>query len=110
VPIWVTEYALNNSTLKDSQAFFNASLTFLDSQPIVERYSYFGSFRSKTSNIGPNVAMLDANGQLTDVGSWYLGGVATGNIPSSATRLINVHVLLVAVATNVIAGLLFNGF
>jgi hypothetical protein len=25
--------------------------------------------------------MLTQNGQLTDIGSWYLGGSATGNIP-----------------------------
>ena len=30
--------------------------------------------------------MLDQKGQLTDVGSWYLGGVATNNIPSAAPR------------------------
>jgi hypothetical protein len=26
--------------------------------------------------------MLTQNGQLTDIGSWYLGGAATNNIPS----------------------------
>lgn len=34
--------------------------------------------------------MLDNDGQLTDIGSWYLGGAATGNIPkgkSAASRL-----------------------
>lgn len=50
----------------------------------VTRYSYFGSFRSDESNVGPNAAMLDQDGQLTDIGSWYLGGSATGNIPSGA--------------------------
>ena len=47
----------------------------------VTRYSYFGAFRSDVSNVGPNVAMLTEKGQLTDIGSWYLGGVATNNIP-----------------------------
>jgi hypothetical protein len=27
--------------------------------------------------------MLTQNGLLTDIGSWYLGGAATNNIPSS---------------------------
>ena len=27
--------------------------------------------------------MLTSNGKLTDIGSWYLGGAATNNIPSS---------------------------
>jgi hypothetical protein len=32
--------------------------------------------------------MLTQNGKLTDIGSWYMGGVATNNVPkeSSATR------------------------
>ena len=50
----------------------------------IERYAYFGSFRSSQSNVGPDGAMLTTSGQLTDIGSWYLGGSATGNIPSSA--------------------------
>jgi hypothetical protein len=29
--------------------------------------------------------MLDENGKLTDIGSWYLGGAATGNIPESSS-------------------------
>ena len=48
----------------------------------ISRYSYFGSFRSDVSNIGPNAAMLTSDGKLTDIGSWYLGGGATGNIPN----------------------------
>ena len=30
------------------------------------------------SNVGPNQALLDPYGKLTDIGSWYLGGNATG--------------------------------
>lgn len=52
----------------------------------VDRYSYFGAFRSSVSNVGPDSAMLDQNGQLTDIGSWYLGGSATGNIPKGASN------------------------
>ena len=36
------------------------------------------------SNVGPNVAMLDAKGRLTDIGSWYLGGKETGVVPTSS--------------------------
>ena len=46
-------------------------------------YSYFGAFRSDVSNVGPNAAMLDQKGKLTDIGSWYMGGVATNNIPKA---------------------------
>lgn len=33
------------------------------------------------SNVGQNAAMLTEQGKLTDIGSWYLGGAATNNIP-----------------------------
>lgn len=47
----------------------------------ITHYSYFGSFRSDVSNVGPNAAMLTQDGKLTDIGSWYLGGSATSNKP-----------------------------
>ena len=50
----------------------------------ITHYSYFGSFRSDVSNVGPNAAMLTQQGKLTDIGSWYLGGVKTGNKPQGA--------------------------
>lgn len=50
-------------------------------------YSYFGSFRASASNVGPNAAMLDNNGKLTEIGAWYLGGVAAGTSASGATSL-----------------------
>lgn len=28
--------------------------------------------------------MLDQNGKLTDIGSWYLGGFATGVVPQAS--------------------------
>lgn len=36
------------------------------------------------SNVGYNATMLDQDGQLTDIGSWYLGGKATGNVPEKS--------------------------
>jgi hypothetical protein len=47
-------------------------------------YSYFGAFRSDVSNVGPNAAMLNQDGKLTDIGSWYMGGVATNVVPKGA--------------------------
>ena len=51
----------------------------------VTHYSYFGSFRSFTSNVGINVAMLNSYGVLTDIGGWYLEGNATGVKPDNIT-------------------------
>ncbi|PQE28694.1 F5 8 type C domain protein [Rutstroemia sp. NJR-2017a WRK4] len=87
--IWVTEYALNNASLPESQDFFKTSAEYFDRLDFIDRYSYFGSFRSSVSNVGPNASMLDQDGQLTDIGSWYLGGAATGHVPeaSGAARI-----------------------
>ena len=56
----------------------------------VERYSWFGAFRSNASNVGPNGCMLTQDGKLTDIGSWYLGGAATNNVPSVASKIYGV--------------------
>lgn len=53
----------------------------------ITHYSYFGAFRSDVSNVGPNSAMLTQKGQFTDIGSWYMGGAATNNIPGGAAHL-----------------------
>ena len=47
----------------------------------VERYFYFGSFRSSVSNVGPNATMLTERGKLTDIGAVYLGLETQGNVP-----------------------------
>ena len=38
------------------------------------------------SNVGSNAAMLTQEGKLTDIGSWYLGGVATHNKPKGGAE------------------------
>ncbi|KAI9774505.1 MAG: hypothetical protein M1839_001693 [Geoglossum umbratile] len=81
--IWVTEFALAGAGLTETEGFFNTSLEWFDRLDYVTHYSYFGSFRSDVSNVGPNAAMLTQDGKLTDIGSWYLGGGATGNKPKS---------------------------
>jgi hypothetical protein len=50
----------------------------------ITHYSYFGAFRSDVSNVGPNAAMLTQDGELTDIGSWYMGGAATNNVPEAS--------------------------
>lgn len=77
----MTEYNFANQTLENTQDYYNETTAFLDRVPYIERYSMFGAFRSSVSNVGPNAAMLTQNGELTDIGAWYLGEKATGNIP-----------------------------
>jgi len=104
--IWITEYALPNDTLANTQSFFNSSAEYFDRIDYIERYSYFGSFRSPVSNVGPNAAMLDGKGQLTDIGSWYLGGAATNNIPttSAAARVAAISMWSALVSVAVLLG------
>lgn len=59
------------------------SAEYFDRLDFVERYSLFGAFRSDVSNVGPNAAMLNRDGNLTDIGAWYLGREATGVDPQS---------------------------
>ena len=84
LPIWVTEFADPDESLESTQLFYNQSTAFLDGLSYCYRYSYFGSFRSDVSDVGENAAFLTQNGQLTDIGSWYLGGSATGKVPEGA--------------------------
>ncbi|KAL9086436.1 MAG: hypothetical protein Q9159_004148 [Coniocarpon cinnabarinum] len=75
--IWVTEFAYPNQDDQTTQSFFNQSVAYLDQQDVVKRYSYFGSFQSDNSNVGDNVAMLDGDGKLTQIGSEYTGVTAS---------------------------------
>ncbi|KAI1442071.1 glycoside hydrolase family 128 protein [Annulohypoxylon stygium] len=83
---WITEYNLNDQDLETTQAFYNTSAEYFDRMDSVGRYSLFGSFRSAKSNVGPNAAMLNNDGKLTDIGSWYLGITAAGVDPKSGSQ------------------------
>ncbi|KAI2468525.1 glycoside hydrolase family 128 protein [Annulohypoxylon bovei var. microspora] len=82
---WITEYNLNDQDLATTQAFYNTSAEYFDRMDSVGRYSLFGSFRSSDSNVGPNAVMLNNDGELTDIGSWYLGVTAAGVDPQSGS-------------------------
>lgn len=92
MPLWITEYGLPNSPIPATEAFFNQTIALFDNDTAVERYSYFGSFRASASNVGWNVSMLDGSGNLTNIGSWYLGGAmvkdattTTSSAPTSSS-------------------------
>ncbi|ERF72790.1 hypothetical protein EPUS_04225 [Endocarpon pusillum Z07020] len=107
LPMWITEYALSHSELEETQAFYNMSAEYFDRLEYVERYSYFGAFRSSKSNVGANAAFLTQDGELTDIGSWYLGGGATGNVPEGkAGRRLEASTLSVLGVVSAVALLL----
>lgn len=81
-PLWLTEYGFAHQNLADTQWYAQATNEYLDRLDYMDRYSWFGAFRSDVSNVGPNGAMLNERGLLTDIGSWYLGGEGnTGVVP-----------------------------
>ncbi|KAI9844605.1 MAG: hypothetical protein M1837_005457 [Sclerophora amabilis] len=85
ITMWITEYALADATLEDSQTFAQQSSEYFDRLDYVTHYSYFGSFRSSISNVGANAAMLTQDGKLTDIGARYLNVPTQGNIPEAAS-------------------------
>lgn len=72
-----------NNELEPTQEYFNQTLDYFDKEDYIGGYTYFGAFRSKVSNVGPNAVFLNNDGELTDIGSWYLGSDATGIDPQS---------------------------
>ncbi|KAF4629238.1 hypothetical protein G7Y89_g8913 [Cudoniella acicularis] len=84
-PVWVTEYAYSNQTLEVTQDFFNQSASYMDNLTYVDRYAWFGTFRTEVSNVGPNAAFLNNQGKLTDMGEWWVGKAATGVQPGGSS-------------------------
>jgi hypothetical protein len=83
VEIWITEYAYAHRDIGETQQFYNQTIEYFDKEDYIGRYTYFGAFRSETSNVGPNAVFLNNDGDLTDIGSWYLGFGSTGVDPNS---------------------------
>lgn len=71
--VWVTEYALAHQDAKPTEEYYHQTVDYFDKLDYLGRYSYFGAFRAKTSNVGPNAAFLDDKGKLTTIGASYLG-------------------------------------
>lgn len=79
--IWVTEMGLPQQDAEATVAMMNQSLPYLDKLDYVERYSWFGAFRTDDANewTGDGVALFDGDGGLTELGSLYMGdGFETG--------------------------------
>ncbi|KAK7887427.1 hypothetical protein LTR67_009847 [Exophiala xenobiotica] len=78
--IWLTEFAIPAADDETTLAMMNETLPYLDGLGYVERYSWFGTFRSDHANewTGDGVSMLDGSGKLTSVGAEYLGGQQNG--------------------------------
>ncbi|KAJ9627400.1 hypothetical protein H2204_009811 [Knufia peltigerae] len=78
--VWLTEFAVPDTSATVALAMMDQSLRYLDGLDYLERYSWFGSFRSSDANewTGDGVSMLDGHGKLTGLGAQYLGGEENG--------------------------------
>jgi len=74
--IWLTEWALPQQDAQATTQMMNQSLGYLDGAAYVERYAWFGAFRTDDANkwTGDGVALFDDEGGLTGAGALYLGG------------------------------------
>lgn len=79
--MWLTEFNYDRQSLEITKEFYQWATKWLDGLKFVERYALFGAFRSGVSNVGPNAAMLSDQGDLTDIGLWYLGRNGSGASP-----------------------------
>ncbi|KAF7321910.1 Glyco-hydro-cc domain-containing protein [Mycena kentingensis (nom. inval.)] len=77
-PIWVTEWSCQNfnkgaqCTAPDVSLLLNETQSFMDAQPWVERYSWFGALRD-LQGVNTLDAMLTPEGHITDLGKQYIG-------------------------------------
>ncbi|KAK5174608.1 uncharacterized protein LTR77_001689 [Saxophila tyrrhenica] len=91
--IWVTELAYPNATVPESEHYYNQTVDFLDGLDYVARYSYFGSFPpdAASSWVGSGGTMMNNDGELTNIGAWYLGmsSAEAGTKPESAAMILS---------------------
>lgn len=74
LPIWITEFNANpNRTNQVNYEFMQLALPYLESLDYVERYAWFEPF-SGTADY------TDANGNLTNVGTFYTNQVSTPSV------------------------------
>ena len=68
-PIWVTEFASQQTSTADQKTFLTAAMKFLDGAAYVERYSWFAY--SRTAKINDASRLLSASGAKTDLMTLY---------------------------------------
>jgi len=73
--IWITEMGLPQQSADATVGMMNQTLPYLDQLDYVERYAWFGAFRTDDANewTGDGVALFDDDGGLTELGALYMG-------------------------------------
>ncbi|KAF3037003.1 hypothetical protein E8E11_006037 [Didymella keratinophila] len=73
--LWITEMGLPQQSAENTVRMMNQTLPYLDELDYVERYAWFGAFRTDDANewTGDGVALFDDDGGLTELGALYMG-------------------------------------
>jgi hypothetical protein len=73
--LWITEMGLPQQSAENTVGMMNQTLPYLDGLDYVERYAWFGAFRTDDANewTGDGVALFDDDGGLTELGALYMG-------------------------------------
>ncbi len=94
-PIWLTEFAVKDAqrtfTQADSVRFLDQALPFLDSDPMIQRYAWFGTGGQHGPTEIPSVFIGD-DGRLSIVGQRYL--LAPLSPAERTRRIAECHVAL----------------
>ncbi|KAJ2926631.1 hypothetical protein H1R20_g10461, partial [Candolleomyces eurysporus] len=97
-PVWVTEWACHDfsttnqrtCTAEQVSSYLNTTQSWLDSNPWVERYAWFGAMKD-TRNVNPLNGLLDQNGALNPLGLQYINWTGPGVPDSSLPRGANAN-------------------
>jgi len=83
--IWITEVAVPQVDEDSTVEMMNQTLPWLEEKEVVERYAWFGMFRTDESNAwtGKQVAMFGKDGALTELGALYMNGVEVNGTTSA---------------------------
>ena len=83
--IWITEVAIPQADEETTVQMMNQTLPWLEENETVERYAWFGMFRTDESNAwtGKQVAMFGKDGALTELGALYMNGVEVNGTSSA---------------------------
>ncbi|OZJ01692.1 hypothetical protein BZG36_05368 [Bifiguratus adelaidae] len=71
-PIWVTEFAMIQSSPSATLSFLKTAMAFLDSVSYVERYAWFGLVLNNGGFVGNNAGLVTEAGKLTELGKAYV--------------------------------------
>lgn len=107
VTIWVTELGLPQQSAEATVGMMNQTLPYLENLTYIERFAWFGAFRTDDANewTGDGVALFDGDGGLTELGALYMGdgfeegqkgeGNAAGVVRGNVAAVVAVGVAVV---------------